>query len=86
MELDRLYALLKEQPRDARWLLRKVGTDYRERVEALREQGRPVEVEMQDVDGMRRAVYRAADQGDLFSGLSKPRSRRRRRRRRQETA
>jgi len=81
MELDRLYVLLKEQPRDARWLLRKVGTDYLEQVEALRAQGRPVEVEMQDVEGMRRAVYRAADQGDLFAGLSSPRPRRRRRRR-----
>jgi hypothetical protein len=81
MELDRLYALLKERPRDARWLLRKVGTNYMEQVAALREQGRPVEVEMQDVDGMRRAVYRAADQGDLFAGLS-PRPKRRRRRRR----
>ena len=39
MELDRLYALLKEQPRDARWLLRKVGTDYMEQVAALRAQG-----------------------------------------------
>jgi hypothetical protein len=82
MELDRLYALLKEQPRDARWLLRKVGTDYMDRVEALRGQGRPVEVEMQDVEGMRRAVYRAADQGDLFTGLNAPRPRRRRHRRR----
>jgi hypothetical protein len=82
MELDRLYALLKEQPRDARWLLRKVGSDYMQQVAALREQGRPVEVEMQDVEGMRRAVYRAADQGDLFAGLGSPRPRRRRRRRR----
>lgn len=81
MELDRLYAFLKERPRDARWLLRKVGTDYMEQVEALREQGRPVEVQMQDVEGMRRAVYRAADQADLFAGLVAPRTRRRRRRR-----
>jgi hypothetical protein len=82
MELDRLYALLKEQPRDARWLLRKVGADYMQQVAALREQGRPVEVEMQDVEGMRRAVYRAADQGDLFAGLATPRPKRRSRRRR----
>jgi hypothetical protein len=82
MELDRLYALLKERPRDARWLLRKVGTDYMDQVAALRAQGRPVEVQMQDVEGMRRAVYRAADQGDLFAGLAAPRPKRRRRRRR----
>jgi|GEM_PF-5163015 len=81
MELDRLYACLKERPRDARWLLRKVGMDYMDQVEALRKQGRPVEVEMQEVEGMRRAVYRAADQGDLFAGLATPRPRRRRRRR-----
>lgn len=83
MELDRLYALLKERPRDARWLLRKVGTDYMDQVQALRAMGRPVEVEMQDVEGLRRAVYRAADQGDLFAGLATPRPRRRRRRQRQ---
>jgi hypothetical protein len=81
MELDRLYALLKQQPRDARWLLRKVGTDYMQQVRALRAMGRPVEVEMQDVEGLRRAVYRAADQGDLFAGMTSPRPRRRRRRR-----
>lgn len=83
MELDRLYALLKERPRDARWLLRKVGTDYMDQVQALRAMGRPVEVEMQDVEGLRRAVYRAADQADLFAGLTTPRPRRRRRRQRQ---
>lgn len=81
MELDRLYAFLKESPRDARWLLRKVGSDYKDQVEALREQGRPVEVQMQDVEGMRRAVYSAADQADLFAGLKVPGPRRRRRRR-----
>lgn len=83
MELDRLYALLKERPRDARWLMRKVGTDYMDQVQALRAMGRPVEVEMQDVEGLSRAVYRAADQGDLFASLTAPRPRRRRRRRRQ---
>ena len=82
MELDRLYALLKERPRDARWLLRKVGPDYMDQVQALRSMGRPVEVEMQDVEGLRRAVYRAADQGDLFASLASPRPRRRRRPRR----
>jgi hypothetical protein len=80
MELDRLYSLLKEEPRDVRWLMRKVGPDYRARVEDLREQGRPVEVVMQDVEGLSRAVYRAADQGELFSALVKSRRRRRRRR------
>lgn len=80
MDLDQLYHLLKEKPRDARWLLRRVGGQYRDSIEALRTQGRPVEVRLQEVDGIHRAVYHAADQGELFPEVAPPRRRRRRRR------
>ncbi len=79
MDLDRLYALLKSSPRDARWLMRRVGDDYIDVVEQLRAQGRPVEVKMEEVDGMHRAVYRAADQAELFPPVARKRRRRRRR-------
>ena len=81
MELDRLYHLLKEKPRDARWLLRRVGEEYQDSIDALRSQGRPVDVRLQEVDGLHRAVYHATDQGELFPETpAAPRRRRRRRR------
>jgi hypothetical protein len=67
VELDELYRQLKHRPRDARWLLRRVGMDYEGHIRALRESGRPVAVTMEDVDGVWRAVYRAEDQLDLFA-------------------
>lgn len=79
MDLDRLYTLLKLAPRDARWLMRRVGDDYMDVVERLRTQGRPVEVKLEEVDGMHRALYRAADQTELFPAVVAKRRRRRRR-------
>jgi hypothetical protein len=67
LDSDELYNRLKERPRDARWLLRKVGPDYEKHIRALRESGRPVSVSMESVGGVQRAVYRADDQFDLFS-------------------
>lgn len=82
MDLDELYRRLKEEPRDSRWLLRRVGPDFEERIRALRESGRPVAVTMEDVAGLQRAVYRADDQFDLFTtALCPPAPRRRGRRR-----
>jgi hypothetical protein len=82
MDLNRLYLLLKREPRDGRWLLRKLGPDYLDRIEDLRRLGRPVEMRVEDVEGLQRAVYRAADQTELFGAeqLSPSRPRRRRRR------
>ena len=37
MEDHALVRHLKTEPKDARWLMRKVGTDYRERIAALDE-------------------------------------------------
>ena len=39
MEDHNLVRHLKEEPRDARWLMRKVGTDYRDRLADLARQG-----------------------------------------------
>jgi hypothetical protein len=79
LDLDHLYTLLKAAPRDARWLMRRVGDDYIQVMEELRAMGRPVEVKMEEVDGMHRAVYRAADQVELFPAVARKRRRRRRR-------
>jgi hypothetical protein len=79
MDLDQLYAQLKTAPRDARWLMRRVGDDYLDVIEMLRAQGRPVQMCFEDVDGMHRAVYRAADQVELFPPVPTRRRRRRRR-------
>ena len=79
MELERLYRYLKESPRDARWMMRRVGTDYQDTVEALRQKGWPVAVRLDDVGGLHRAVYLADDQGELFPPEAKPKRRRRRR-------
>lgn len=82
MDLDRLYLLLKQRPRDSRWLMRRVGPGYPEALEALRRQGRPVGVHMEDVEGQKRPVYRAEDQAELFVAPDTPSRRRRRRPRR----
>lgn len=82
MTLDaaRLYRYLKDAPRDGRWMLRRVGPDYPRVLEELARSGLPVEVRMDDVGGQQRAVYRAADQAELFGHdqvEAKPRRRRR---------
>ncbi len=83
MELERLYRYLKEKPRDARWMLRKVGADYLQTVKEMQRRGWTVECRLEDVNGLHRAVYCADLQGDLFgqkeiSGASGRRSRTRR--------
>jgi len=79
MELQRLYQYLKARPRDARWMLRKVGPDYLQVVDELRRKGWPVACRLQDVKGLRRAVFSADLQGELFSlDSAKPKRRRRR--------
>ncbi len=85
MELERLYRYLKEKPRDARWMLRKVGADYLQTVEEMRRRGWAVECRLEDVNGLHRAVYCADLQGELFgqktmSGAKLRRSRTRRKR------
>ena len=67
MDLDDLYRCLQEEPRDARWLLRRIGQDYVEHIEDLRRSGRPVEVSMQTVAGQHRAVYRADAHPEFFA-------------------
>ncbi len=80
MELRRLYQYLIDGPRDARWMLRKVGPDYLEVVEKLRSRGWPVGCRLQDVGGLHRAVFFADLQGELFPVQEKKKRRRRRRR------
>lgn len=85
MELERLYRYLKEKPRDARWMLRKVGADYLKAMEEMRRRGWTVECRLEDVNGLHRAVYCADLQGDLFgqkemSQAATPRARRRKKR------
>lgn len=85
MELERLYRYLKEKPRDARWMLRKVGADYLKAMEEMRRRGWTVECRLEDVNGLHRAVYCADLQGDLFgqkemSQADAPRARRRKKR------
>ena len=79
MELERLYRYLKESPRDARWMLRKLGPDYLDYVEELRERGWPVACKKTDANGLHRVLFLADDQVELFPEAS-PRKRRRRRR------
>jgi len=83
MELERLYRYLKEKPRDARWMLRKVGADYLKTLEKMRRRGWTVECRLEDVNGLHRAVYCADLQGDLFlqKDMSRPIPRRARTRR-----
>ncbi len=76
MELDRLYQYLKEQPRDTRWLLRKLGPDYATRIEELRDTGRPVSMTMETVAGARRLMYKADDQIPMFTQAKKKKRRR----------
>jgi hypothetical protein len=80
MELERLYRYLKEKPRDARWMLRKVGASYLETVEEMRRRGWTVECRLEDVNGLHRAVYCADLQGELFleKDSARPAPRRRR--------
>lgn len=78
MELERLYRYLKERPRDARWMLRKLGPDYLETVEALRERGWPVACKTTDANGLHRILFVADDQAELFPAASPKRRRRRR--------
>jgi hypothetical protein len=70
MDLEELYRCLQDEPRDARWLLRRVGHDYADRIENLRRSGRPVQVSMETVAGQHRAVYRATDPPDLLVAAS----------------
>jgi len=78
--LRRLYEYLIEGPRDARWMLRKVGPDYLEVIEELRRRGWPVACRLQEVKGLRRAVFSADLQGELFpTEPARPKRRRRRR-------
>jgi len=79
VELERLYGFLRESPRDARWMMRRVGSNYREVVEELRHRGWPVAVRFEVVAGAHRAVYEAVDQAELFDGLPVAPSKRRRR-------
>lgn len=81
LDADRLYRYLKEKPRDGRWMLRRVGPGYPQVLEELARAGLPVEVRMDDVSGQQRAVYRAADQAELFGHDQLDESPRRRRRR-----
>jgi hypothetical protein len=78
MELERLYRYLKERPRDARWMLRKLGPDYLDRVEALRAKGWPVACKTTDENGLHRVLFVADDQAELFPVASPKRRRRRR--------
>jgi hypothetical protein len=78
MELERLYRYLKESPRDARWMLRKVGPDYLEAVEELRVRGWPVACRKTDASGLHRVLYAADDQTELFPEAVPPKKRRRR--------
>ena len=70
MDADALYRCLQEEPRDARWLLKKVGPDYKRKIDGLQTSGRPIDVKMEIVAGQNRAVYRAASQGHLFESPS----------------
>ena len=79
MELERLYRYLKESPRDARWMLRKLGPDYLDVVEELRGRGWPVACKKTDANGLHRVLFVADDQAELFPE-ARPQKRRRRRR------
>ena len=65
MELNRLYLYLKSAPRDTRWMMRRVGPEFRAQLAELRAQGRPVTELFEDVEGKRRLVYRAGDQAEI---------------------
>lgn len=82
MELSRLYRYLKEAPRDGRWMMRRVGPDYLEQIEALGSSGRPVSADMGEVAGVRRVLYRADDQAELFTPVQLDGKKKRPRRRR----
>jgi hypothetical protein len=70
VELNQLYQFLKSSPRDTRWMIRRVGPEFRAQLAALRAQGRPVTESFMDVEGKRRLVYRAADQVEI--GFTEP--------------
>lgn len=76
MDLNRLYQYLKDSPRDTRWMMRKLGPDFRVRLDELRAQGRPVLEDFAEVEGMKRLLYRADDQVEIAFANPKRNSRR----------
>jgi len=60
-------------------MMRKLGPDFRTRLDELRAQGRPVLEDFAEVGGMKRLLYRANDQVEIAFATPKRTPRRRRR-------